>query len=87
MARGPPPAVIAGGLTKRGTIMSASTVKLTYYNGYLWHVVLLAGGTRAVWPSRLDGRPAPGAATRYYRGPARVSRGEDRQQAIALASA
>ena len=79
--------MIAGGLTKRGTIMSASTVKLTYYNGYLWHVVLLAGGTRAVWPSRLDGRPAPGAATRYYRGPARMSRAEDRQPAIALASA
>jgi hypothetical protein len=86
MTRGPP-AVIACGLTKRGTIMPASTTRLTYYNGYLWHVVLLPGGTRAVWPSRLDGRPAPGAATRYYRGPARMSRGEDRQPAIALASA
>ena len=51
--------------------LSASTDKLIYYNGYQWHVVLLPGGTRAVWPSRLDGRPAPGAATRYYRGPAR----------------
>ena len=79
--------MIAGGLTKRGTIMSTSTARLTYYNGYLWHVVLLPGGTRTVWPSRLDGRPVPGAATRYYRGPARVSRGEDRQSAIALASA
>ena len=79
--------MIAGGRTKRGTIMSASTAKLTYYNGYLWHVVLLPGGTRAVWPSRLDGRPSPGAATRYYRGPARMSRGEDRPPAIALASA
>jgi hypothetical protein len=67
--------------------LSASTAKLTYYNGYLWHVVLLPGGKRAVWPSRLDGRPAPGAATRYYRGPARVSRGEDRQPAITPVSA
>jgi hypothetical protein len=67
--------------------MAASTVKLTYYNGYLWHVVLLAGGTRAVWPSRLDGRAAPGAAARCYRGPARMSRGEDRRPVIALASA
>jgi hypothetical protein len=87
MARGPPPAVIAGGLTKRGTIMAASTTRLTYYNGYLWHVVLLAGGTRAVWPSRLDGRPVPGAATRYYPGPDPRSRGEDRQTALALAPA
>ena len=87
MTRGQPPAIIAGGLTKRGTIMSTSTAKLSYYNGYMWHVVLLPGGTRAVWPSRLDGRPAPGAATRYYRGPARMSRGQDRQSAIARASA
>ena len=79
--------MIAGGLTKRGTIMPASTTKLTYYNGYMWHVVLLPSGTRAVWPSRLDGRPAPGAATRYYRRPAQMSRGEDRQPAPALASA
>ena len=43
--------MIAGGLTKRGTIMSTSTARLTYYNGYLWHVVLLPGGTRAVRPS------------------------------------
>jgi hypothetical protein len=67
--------------------MSASTTKLTYYNGYVWHVVLLPSGARAVWPSRLDGRPGTGAATRYYRGPARVSHGEDRQPAFALAPA
>ena len=24
----------------------------------MWHVVLLPGGTRAVWPSRLDGQGA-----------------------------
>ena len=63
--------------------MSTTTTKLTYYNGYLWHVVLLPGGTRAVWPSRLDSRPGPGAATHYYRGPARMSRGENRQPALA----
>jgi len=67
--------------------MSTSTAKLTYYNGYVWHVVLLPGGTRAVWPSRLDGRPVPGAATRYYRGLGRMSGGEDRQPALAVASA
>jgi hypothetical protein len=83
MARGAPPAVIAGGLAKRGTIMSASTTKLTYFNGYMWHVVLLPSGTRAVWPSRLDDRPVPGAASRHYRRPARMSRGEDRQPALA----
>lgn len=66
--------------------MPASTTRLTYYNGYLWHVVLLPGGTRAVWPSRLDGRPTPGAATRYYRGPAQMSPGKDRTPAPALAS-
>jgi hypothetical protein len=87
MTRGPPPAMIAGGLTKRGTVMSTSMARLSYYNGYMWHVVLLPGGTRAVWPSRLDGRPAPGAVTRYYRGPARMSHGEDRQPAIARAAA
>jgi hypothetical protein len=79
--------MIAGGLTNRGTIMATSTTKLTYYNGYMWHVVLLPSGTRAVWPSRLDGRPVPGAATRYYRGPGRMSRGEDRQPALAVAPA
>ena len=67
--------------------MSASTAKLTYYNGYMWHVVLLPGGTRAVWPSRLDGRPVRGVASRYYHGPARMSRSEDRQPALARASA
>ena len=67
--------------------MLTSATKLTYYNGYMWHVVLLPSGTRAVWPSRLGGRPAPGAATLYYRGPARMSRGEDRQPALALARA
>ena len=67
--------------------MSTSMTKLTYYNGYMWHVVLLPTGMRAVWPSRLDGRPVPGAATRYYRGPARMSRGEDRHPAPALTRA
>jgi len=67
--------------------MSTPATKLTYYNGYLWHVVLLPGGTRAVWPSRLDGRPAPGAATRYYRGPASLSRGAGREPALATAPA
>ena len=79
--------MITGGLAKRGTIMATSTTKLTYYNGYMWHVVLLPSGTRAVWPSRLNGRPVPGAATRYYRRPGRMSRGEDRQPALAVASA
>jgi hypothetical protein len=79
--------MIAAGLTKRGTIMATSTIKLTYYNGYMWHVVLLPSGTRAVWPSRLDGRPVPGAATRYYRRPGRMSRGEDRQPTLAMAPA
>jgi len=67
--------------------MPASATRLTYYNGYMWHVVLFPGGTRAVWPSRLDDRPAPGASTRYYRRPAQARRGEDRQLAPALASA
>ena len=67
--------------------MSTTTAKMTYYNGYMWHVVLLPSGTRAVWPSRLDGRPVPGAAARYYRGLGQMSRGGDRQRALALASA
>lgn len=46
--------------------MSTTTAKLTYYNGVLWHTVLLPDGTRAVWPSQADGRPLPGAQTRYY---------------------
>ena len=65
--------------------ISTRTTKLTYYNGYMWHVVLPPGGTRAVWPSRLDGQRVPDTATRYYRRPARMSRGEDRQPALALA--
>jgi len=67
--------------------MSTPATKLTYYNGYLWHVVLLPSGARAVWPSRLDGQPGTAAATRYYRGPARMNRGEDRQPALAVAPA
>jgi hypothetical protein len=53
-----------------------TTTKKTYYNGHMWHTLLLPHGTRAVWPARLDGRPMPGAATRYYRRPARVERRE-----------
>jgi hypothetical protein len=56
--------------------MARSTIKLTYYNGFMWHTLLLPHGTRAVWPARLDGRPVPGAATRYYRRPTRVVRRE-----------
>ena len=41
-----------------------STTRLTYYNGLMWHSVRLPDGTRAVWPSRMDGRPLPGAAHR-----------------------
>jgi hypothetical protein len=67
--------------------ISTRTTKLTYYNCYTWHIVLLPGGTRAVWPSRFDGQRVPGEATRYYRRPARMSRGEDRQPALALARA
>jgi hypothetical protein len=64
------------------TIMAMSTTKLTYYNGIMWHMVLLPSGTRAVWPSRLDGRPVPGAATRYYRTHTRVG-AEHREPALA----
>lgn len=67
--------------------MSMSTTKLTYYNGLMWHMVLLPSGTRAVWPSRLNGRPMPGAATRYYRKPARKSWAGQRQPALAAARA
>jgi len=63
--------------------MAMSTTKVTYYNGYMWHMVLLPSGTRAVWPSRPDGRPVPGAATRYYRKPA-VRRAEQSQPELAL---
>jgi hypothetical protein len=65
------------------SIMPASTTRLTYYNGIMWHMVLLPDGTRAVWPSRLDGRPMRGAGARYYRGPARRSRAANRQPALA----
>jgi hypothetical protein len=47
--------------------MSTTTTRLTYYNGIMWHSVLL-----------------PGAATRYYRGPARVSGAAHRQLALAV---
>jgi hypothetical protein len=67
------------------TIMAMSTMKVTYYNGYLWHMIVLPSGTRAVWPSRRDGGPVPGAATRYYPRPARVIHGERRQRELALA--
>jgi hypothetical protein len=66
--------------------MAMSTTKLTYYNGIMWHMVLLPSGTRAVWPSRLDGRPVPGAATRYYRTPTRVG-AEHRELALAASRA
>jgi hypothetical protein len=61
-----------------------STMKVTYYNGYLWHMVLLPSGTRAVWPSRRDGGPVPGGATRYYRRPARAGHAEHRPRELAL---
>jgi len=67
--------------------MAMSTTKLTYYNGIMWHMVLLPSGTRAVWPSRLDGRPVPGAATRYYRAHARVGGAERREPALAASAA
>jgi hypothetical protein len=64
--------------------MATSRIKLTYYNGLMWHTLLLPHGTRAVWPARLDGRPVPGAATRYYHRPGRVER---RQAPVVLARA
>lgn len=67
--------------------MSMNTTRLTCYNGLMWHMVVLPSGTRAVWPSRLDGRPLPGAATRYYRKPARGSRAGRREPALAGAHA
>ena len=66
--------------------MAMSTTKLTYYNGIMWHMVLLPSGTRAVWPSRLDGRPVPGAATRYYRTHTSVGAGH-REPALAASAA
>ena len=77
-------AIGACGRAKGTGTMSMSMTKLTYYNGIMWHMVLLPSGTRAVWPSRLDGRPMPGAATRYYRKPARRSVAEERQPALAV---
>jgi hypothetical protein len=62
--------------------MATSRIKRTYYNGFMWHTLLLPHGTRAVWPARLDGRPVPGAATRYYYAPARAER---RERAVVLA--
>lgn len=62
--------------------MAKSTIRLTYYNGFMWHTLLLPHGTRAVWPARLDGRPVPGASTRYYHKPANVKRTE---RAVVLA--
>lgn len=64
--------------------MAMSTTRLTYYNGIMWHMVLLPSGTRAVWPSRLDGRPVPGAATRYYRVSGRNTEAEHRQRELAV---
>ena len=54
--------------------MATSRITRTYYNGLMWHMLLLPHGTRAVWPARLDGRPFPGAATRYYHRPASAER-------------
>ena len=62
--------------------MATSRIKVTYYNGLMWHTLLLPHGTRAVWPSRMDGRPVPGAATRYYHRPVPVQR---REPAVVLA--
>jgi hypothetical protein len=62
--------------------MATSRIKLTYYNGLMWHTLLLPHGTRAVWPARLDGRPLPGASTRDYHRPAAVER---REPAVASA--
>jgi hypothetical protein len=56
--------------------METSKTRVTYYNGFMWHTLLLPHGTRAVWPARLDGRPVPGAATRYYHRPAPAGRSE-----------
>ena len=62
--------------------MATSVTSKIYYNGLMWHMLLLPHGTRAVWPARIDGRPVPGAATRYYHRPAR---GQRREPAVALA--
>jgi len=52
--------------------MTTSRTKLTYYKGVLWRTDVLPDGTRAVRPLRIDGRPLPGATTRYYRRPVHV---------------
>lgn len=62
-------------------------IKLTYYNGIMWHTVLLPDGTRAAWPCRLDGAQLPGATARFY-APARVSGttwAQHREPALAFA--
>lgn len=64
-----------------------NTTKKVYYNGFMWHMALLPGGTRAVWPCRLDGSPVPGAAPRFYRGPDRLSRAERGEPALAVSDA
>lgn len=62
--------------------MPASTTRTTYYNGLMWHVILLPDGTRAVWMSRLNGQPGPGVATRYYRRSGQTNRAEGRQLSL-----
>ena len=64
--------------------MATSRITRTYYNGLMWHTLLLPHGTRAVWPARMDGRPVPGAATRYYHRPA--VNAERRRHAAVLTS-
>jgi hypothetical protein len=64
--------------------MATSRITRTYYNGLMWHTLLLPHGTRAVWPARMDGRPVPGAATRYYHLPA--ANAERRRRAVVLTS-
>jgi hypothetical protein len=64
--------------------MATSRITRTYYNGLMWHTLLLPHGTRAVWPARMDGRPVPGAATRYYHRPA--ANAERRKRAVVLVS-
>lgn len=61
-----------------------NTTKKIYYNGYMWHMVLLPGGTRAVWPSRVDGSPVPGAAARFYRGPTGLTGAVQSEPALAV---
>jgi hypothetical protein len=58
------------------------STRLTYFNGIKWYMVLFPDGARAVWPCWVDGRPIPGARTRYYR-PARVNSGKQPVSAAA----